>query len=353
MFKRVVAVLLLLAGAALPALAQNTVPEISGAVLSRDAYPPRVVSFAEGVRGIADVPYWAARGFRPLTLDLYLPSETLKRPANGFPLVVFIHGGAWVSGSAHGNRPFANFPGVLASLAARGYVVASINYRFVTEARYPAQIHDVKSALRFLRKHAGQYGIDRERAIAWGTSAGGFLAAMAGVSCGMAELAPPDAGDGQVPETHGACVQGVVAWYGVFDMETLAEQAQIAGAFSRDVARAPEWALLGCFKASCTSEQIRLASPVSLVTPHTPPMLLISGDADKVVPVQQTTEMAARLKQANIRHELITMPGIHHSLMGNTLEETRAANLKALEATFRFIDRTIGGASKAETISEN
>ncbi|HTO40200.1 MAG TPA: alpha/beta fold hydrolase [Rhizomicrobium sp.] len=355
MLKWVVAVLLLLAGGGLPAFAERAAPEISGAGVHKDTYPPRVVSFADGVRGFAAIPYWAARGFRPLTLDLYLPPQTVPRGAGGLPLVVFIHGGAWVTGTSRGNRPFVDFPGVLAALAARGYAVASINYRFVNEARYPAQIQDVKSALRFLRRHADTYGIDAARTVVWGTSAGGFLAAMAGVSCGVAALAPPlKAGDGQGPDTaQAACVQGVVAWYGVFDMETLADQARSVGALSRDKAWAPEWALLGCFKAGCSPEQIRLASPVSLVTPQTPPMLLIAGDADKIVPVQQTTEMAARLKEAKVRHEMIVMPGIRHSLLGNTPQATREANLKALAATLRFIDETIGnGAGKVGNVTE-
>jgi acetyl esterase/lipase len=307
------------------------------------------------VRDILAIPYWTPNGFPALTLDIYEPSATAERPSGGFPLVVYIHGGGWIGGDSRANSPFVDFPAVLASLAARGYVVASINYQFSGVAKYPAQAQDVKAAIRFLRLRAIEYDLDPTRAMTWGVSAGGQLSGIADVTCQAPELAPPKSAtsgsasfklDEIADATVSDCIQGAVAWYGVFDMATIADQARSDGAMSRDTRGAPEWELLGCFRDQCSTEQVRLASPVSFVNRATPPMLLIVGDSDTTVPYQQTTEMAARLKAVGVRHELIVMPGINHCMMGKSPDQTRDANLVALAATFRFIDQTIGTAAQ-------
>ena len=256
-----------------------------------------------------------------------------------------------MSGDTRRSGPFVDFPGVLASLAARGYVVASIEYRLSGEAAFPAQARDVKAAIRWLRLNASEYGIDPARAAAWGVSAGGHLAGMAAVSCGAVALAPvqkakagaPDAKADPVDSAGASdCVQAGIAWYGVFNMSTIRAQAREAKAMPRDNPDAPEWRLLDCFDGECRQGELETASPVVYVDPGDPPMLLIVGTADRTVPCRQTLEMAETLKAAGVKHELIVMPGIDHGFIGKTPEETRDANRKALEATFRFIDRTIG-----------
>ncbi len=303
------------------------------------AYPATPVVFPNGVSGVPAIPFLILDGFRPLTLDLYQPMSRAKAA----PLVVFIHGGGWVGGDSRRIGPF--FLGALAALAARGYVVAAVNYRLSGEARFPAQLEDVQAGIRFLREHAGDYGIDPSRVVAWGVSAGGHLAALAGVSCHAShpsERATTGAAEPAAGAAASDCVQGAVAWYAPFDMATIADQARAAGALSRDAAGAPEWLLLGCAGARCRPDQIRLASPAALVARNTPPMLLIAGDADTTVPYRQTTEMAARLEAAGIVHEVMIMPGLNHSLVGTTPQATREANGIALAATFRFINRTVG-----------
>jgi acetyl esterase/lipase len=148
-----------------------------------DSYPVQDVTFPNGVEASLGLVYREPPGFRALTLDLYLPPKTVRRPAQGFPLVIFIHGGAFLVGDSRHNPPFADFPGVLASLSARGYVVASVEYRLSGEAVFPAAIRDVKAAIRWLRAHASEYDIDPARAMSWGASAGGNLAGLAAVSC--------------------------------------------------------------------------------------------------------------------------------------------------------------------------
>jgi acetyl esterase/lipase len=331
----------------------SPLPEVAADFVEMDRYPAHDVTFANGVRGIPGVVYWKPVGYRPLTLDLYLPPSSVERPATGFPLVVYIHGGGWMGGDSHRSGHFVDFPGVLATLSARGYVVASIEYRLSGEATFPAQARDVKAAIRWLRLNASKYGIDPARAATWGVSAGGHLAGLAAVSCNAAGLEPKQSeqsfgsdtkADPIVSSTVSDCVQAGVAWYGVFDIAPIAARAKEARAMSRDVPQAPEWQLLGCFGRKCSSKQIAAASPVTYVDRTAPPMLLITGDADTTAPYRQTLEMAEKLKGAGVEHELIVFPGINHGFIGRTPEQTRDANLKALDATFRFIDRTIGNA---------
>jgi acetyl esterase/lipase len=346
-------------GIAAPAAAQlpTPLPAIGANASKGDPYPAHSVTFPNGVKGVPDVVYGVPAGYQPLTLDLYLPADSVKRSAIGFPLVIYIHGGAWLAGNSRRAVPFVDFPGVLASLSARDYVVASVNYRLSGAARFPAQIQDVKAAIRWLKANAPAYGIDPARVLTWGVSAGGYLAALAAMSCGSAALGPqpsmhsvaPDSKADRGNASHVSdCVQGAVAWYGVFDMSTIAAQARQDDAMSRDDRSAPEWQLLGCFgNVECRAGQLAVASPVTYVDRDDPPMMLIAGSADTLVPYQQTLEMADRLKAVGGRPRLIVVPHVSHSLIGKTLEQTRDANLKALAATFEFIGQTIGNSHSA------
>ncbi len=289
-------------------------PEIAAQAVYEDHYPANQVTFPNGVKGIPDLVYWEPIGYRPLTLDIYLPPAGIPRPAAGFPLIVHIHGGGWMLGDARLSGPFVDFPGVLASLSARGYVVASINYRLSGEAAFPAPVQDVKAAIRWLRSRAADYHIDPARAVTWGESAGGHLAGLVAVSCGAQTLEPAQAIQIAFPNTPpdvvtspkiSDCVQGGVSWYGVFDIATIAAQPRQEKAMSRDVADAPEWRLLGCFATECKKGQIAAASPVTYVDAKSPPMLLIVGSEDKTVPYHQTLEMADKLKAAGAAAELM------------------------------------------------
>ena len=337
----------------IPALAQlpTPPPEVSADKAKADHYQAQDVAFPNGVKGIPGVVYSELVGYRALTLDLYLPPTSLKRPAVGFPLVLYIHGGGWLAGNARRSVPFVDFPSVLASLSARGYVVASIEYRLSGEAKFPAQAEDVKASIRWLRLHASTYQIDSSRFLAWGVSAGGYLSSLAAVSCETPALDRKQSAQNFVPDTIAApittsnvseCVQGAVAWYGVFDLATIATQAQQDKAMSREDPQAPEWQLIGCFgNSKCDPKQIAAASPVTYVDRNDPPMLLIVGSEDTLVPHQQTLEMAERLKAAEVQYDLVILTGVSHSFIGKTVAETRDANLRALDATFRFIDKTI------------
>jgi hypothetical protein len=134
-------------------------------------YGPQRLAFPDGVAAQFDVTYQILQGFRPLTLDLYQP-----RPRGyPLPLLVFVHGGTDTRHAA----AIEDFPAALADLAAQGYVVASVNYRLSGEARFPAALQDVKSAIRWLRARGNEYNIDTTRVAVWGFSGGAHLAALA------------------------------------------------------------------------------------------------------------------------------------------------------------------------------
>ncbi len=327
--------------------AEAAYPKIGATIVKEDRYPRHDVFFANGVQSIPEVAYAKPLGFRPLTLDLYLPPAAMPRPVKGFPLVVHVHGGAWLGGDKRHSGAFIDFPSVLASLAARGYVVASVEYRLSGEAKFPAQVQDVKSAIRWLRRHAATYSIDPARAVTWGESAGGHLAALVAVSCRAAGLEP----DQQPRQDASDCVQGAVTWFGVFDMSTLVKQAREARAMSREAFDAPEWKLLGCVAAQCTREQLAAASPIRYVDREDPPMLLIAGNEDTFVPPAQTLQMSAQLDGAGVRGELVMLQGVDHSFIGKTPADTRDANMQALSTTFRFIEQTIGDPPQGDVVT--
>jgi acetyl esterase/lipase len=316
------------AGVSSPAYAASSIqpePEIAASAVLEDRYPTRAVEFPGGVTGFADVTFARLDGFRPLTLDVYVPAGDPKTQRH--PLVIYIHGGGWSSGHTRHSGAFENWPRVLASIASRGYVVSSLNYRLSGEAPFPAAIHDVKTAIRWLRAHAQEYGIDKNRVVVWGGSAGGHLAALAATSCGSADLEPPMA------PAESDCVQGVVAWYGVFDFSTVAV-AERNGV-------SPVARFLDCAQAKCADETVRRASPIQYLDANDPPMLLIHGINDRVVPVAQSQLFHDAAKKAGVSVQMLLIPDVDHSFLGADRQTTRHASLLALEKTLEFIDATV------------
>jgi acetyl esterase/lipase len=298
-----------------------------------DRYPIVPVSIIPAVESYRDLIYSVPPGFRPLRLDLYRQKGAATTPK---PLVIYIHGGGWQSGHTRHSGAFANWPGVLAKLAAKGYVVASIEYRMSGEAKFPAALQDVKASIRWLRSNADKYGIDRSRAIVWGGSAGGHLAALAATTCGVQSLdpvVPPGAQTAAPVESD--CVQGLVAWYGIFDFASM-PTLQSPGGGPSAIEK-----FLGCSPAQC-SDKVAAASPVTYVDPSDPPALLIHGEADKVVPVAQSRAFQQLLKSRNMHVELLVIPGADHSFISGTPAATQEASLTALSKTFAFIDATVG-----------
>lgn len=290
-----------------------------------DRYPARVTHWAGGVTSLADVTYSTIEGYRPMVVDIYMPA----RKGGPKPLILYIHGGGWVAGHTRHSGAMANFPAALAALASEGFVVASLEYRLAAEARFPAQLQDARAALRFLKGNAAKYGIDPKRTGIWGGSAGGHLTALTALSCGVTSL---DAPDTKAP-AGSECAQAAVTWYGVFDFGALtaSRPGSVDGAAVR---------LLGC-KDACKPEDFAVASPVTYIDAKDPPMLLIHGTEDKTVPVAQSHLAEERLKAAGVHVESMYIPGVDHSFIGATPVQTRAATLKAVNATFDFFHRQL------------
>lgn len=316
---------------AVPAAAEPMVDaEIATKSVREDVFPQPEIAFPGDVVAYPQVEISNLDGFRPVRMDIYAPQDRSKaRPA-----VLWIHGGGWSRGDARTSGAYANWPAVLASLAARGFIVASVDYRLSGEAKFPAQIQDVKAAIRHLRRHAAPLGIDASRLYVWGGSAGGHLAALAAITCGAPEYEPqPSTGRlsrSQINALKGAkapavddCVQAAALWYGAFDLEHL-PRVNAAG-------------LLGCDPDKCR-DVARQASPLHRVGQGAPPTLLIHGTKDETVDVSQSEAMAAALRAEGASTELLLIPDVDHGFEGATPEATRAANLLALRRTFAFFE---------------
>jgi acetyl esterase/lipase len=239
---------------------------------------------------LKDIEYAEVDG-HSLKLDLYLP-ET-RQP----PLIVWVHGGAWQAGSKSDALPAAKF-------VAAGYAVASVDYRLSPVARFPAQVHDIKAAIRFLRAKAGEYGYDARRIGIAGSSAGGHLAALVGVTNDDKDL------EGAVGEyrKQSSAVQAIVSLFGASDLMSILAQSKPQGLKMR----VPALQLLLRGQPDEKPDLARQASPIAHLDAHDPPLLLIHGEADPQMPPEQSQELAAAYRQAGLSVTLEIIPGAVH-----------------------------------------
>ncbi|KQZ76787.1 hypothetical protein ASE06_05490 [Sphingopyxis sp. Root214] len=285
------------------------------------ARPALATSYAGGVRTIADMPYRTVDG-EALTLDLYLPPKAgWKRPA-----VLFVHGGGFIQGHSRMMGAETDFPARLAALAEKGYVVASIEYRLAPKSRFPAQVRDAKAAVAWLRGHRDDYGIDPERIAIWGSSAGGMIAASVGTSCGVRDLDPEGADAG----SRDNCVQAVADWFG----PTAADSDRLSAIY------------LGCLASlNCDADRIKAASPMSHISPGDPPVQIVHGDSDDLVPLAQSKGLEEALRTAGVAVELRVIAGAGHGLRANDPAQQKAILDDAMASLTGFLDRTIGSSS--------
>ncbi|MCX7047085.1 MAG: alpha/beta hydrolase [Candidatus Sumerlaeota bacterium] len=275
-----------------------------------------------------DVVYGAVGG-RDLHLDLCQPVNATSGP---WPLVIYIHGGAWLSGDYH------QFSGYLKPLLNNGIAVASVEYRLASQAgkfgaepvTFPAQIHDVKGAVRFLRANAVQYNLDPNRFGCWGDSAGGHLAALLGTSGGVAELEGAVGGNLKVSSR----VQAVVDFFGPTDLlhaeddvtsppgcvlpldEPESPIAKLIGfdkpgegvgvlKANKDNPKAPYPAML---------HRLEMANPITHVTPDDPPFFIGHGTKDILVPLAQSYKLHTALIGKQVPSIFKTVIGAGHSM---------------------------------------
>jgi acetyl esterase/lipase len=265
------------------------------------------------------VPYAAIPGIRPLELDLWLPPEG----HGAVPVVVFLHGGGWRMGSRHSAGPAyrAADPSPFEEIAQAGIAVAGVDYRLSGEATWPAQLHDAKAAVRWLRDRADDLGLDPERIAAWGESAGGHLAELLGLVTD-----PALEGDVGVRGTSSR-VAAVVAWYAPSDVAAVAPDT---GGDPADPA-SREAQLLGA-PAPSVPELAAQASPVSHVAPGAPPFLLLHGEADRFVPCIQSVRLHTALVEAGVQAEVYLYEDADHMWLGSS-----DAASEALTRTVHFL----------------
>ena len=235
-------------------------------------------------------------------LDLYLPAAG-EAP---FPVILAIHGGGFVSG----DKADGQITPVLEALS-RGYAVAGVNYRLSGEATFPAAINDVKAAIRWLRANAGDHQLDPSRFAAWGQSAGGNLAALAGTSGDLPTLrGPRPANAGQSDR-----LQAVVDWYGPISFLHTDRDFRAAG-LEPSGAAGPGSFLSRYLGAPLTEVpgKVKAADPITYITPDDPPVLIEHGTADGIVPYPQSSRFARAVSEraGPDRATLRILPGAGH-----------------------------------------
>jgi acetyl esterase/lipase len=257
------------------------------------------------IRVIPDIDY-AGDGNPRHRLTLALPLEPAVEGL--LPIIVYIHGGAWMEGDHRGGVA------AIRSLVATGrFAGASIGYRLTGEAGWPAQIHDCKAAIRWIRSHAAGLGVDPAKIAVMGHSAGGHLSAMLGVA-GAVE----DGLEGDVGPHAGVSSRVAVAinFFGPSDLLSMQSQMPENGLIQHDAPDSPESRLLrGPLQSR--PDQARSASPRRFVDALDPPMLLIHGDRDRLIPFAQSVDLAADLKQAGVEHVFVQVAGGGHGGFGD------------------------------------
>jgi acetyl esterase/lipase len=254
-------------------------------------------------------------GETELKIDIAQPAE-----GNGpFPIVFVIHGGAWRSGSKDGMR------GALLEFAKRGYVAASPQYRFCPKETFPAQVHDVKAAVRWMKTHATEYKGDPDHIGAMGFSAGGHLSMMLGVT------GPDDGLEGDAPkDAPSTKIQAVVNYFGPTDL---------AADDFPNVTKP----LINDFLGGTPTEKAKeaaQASPLTFVSKDDPPILSFQGTKDPLVPYSQTIKLATAQTEKGIPGRVDLLLGMGHGWGGEDFKRTT-------QETFEFFDRYLKPSRKS------
>lgn len=236
----------------------------------------------EGVRVVTDLVYREAGG-RRARLDVYLPDG--PAPAGGWPALLAVHGGGWRGGGK------ADYGRSLAPLVRSGLAVVAVDYRLARPGSpaWPGNLEDVREAARWVSRHAAEFGINPDRVAAIGASAGGHLA----LSLALAE--PPG---GAAPP-----VRAVIDFYGPTDLRALCASGSPAAGSVAGLLGGPP---------SMFPDRNAAASPARRVAPGAPPVLILHGDDDALVPLAQSRSLVDALEAAGVPHRLVVLPGARH-----------------------------------------
>ncbi len=266
--------------------------------LTRADDAPRIVAVEK------DVVYGTIDG-KQLKLDLARP----KQSDGPLPTLICIHGGAWQSGDRSQlsrRSPFFNNQSFIERLAAQGFLAASVSYRLSGEAKWPAQIVDCKTAVRFLRAHANRFNLNTKKFGAVGFSAGGHLAMLLGLMNGQDGL------EGELYPEHASRVQAVVNFFGPCDLADYGKRDPQSRVFLR------------LFGKSYTQapELWETASPLCYARKDAAPVLFLHGTKDQLVPINQSRTMDKKLRELGVESKLIELKGENHGWVGKPAERT-------------------------------
>ncbi len=268
---------------------------------------------------IRDVPYREIEGIR-LHLDLHRPEVEIPPP-----VVVYLHGGAWAGGERTDLLATRVLP-----LVRRGIAVAAIQYRFTGSAAFPAQLLDARAAVGWLREHGDAHGLSTERIGAWGSSAGGHLAALLGLESPLAADGSP--GD----DPHPPLVAAVAAWNAPLDLDARCSRSPLEES-EEPVEHGAEAALLGARAYDPRDPRHRAANPLALVTPRAAPMQFVTGDRDRMVDRTESFRMHDALVRERVPSAVAVVGGAGHEDLALDESET-------LDFTAAFFRRHLLGA---------
>ena len=279
------------------------VSAVSSGAAAQDSPLAWAARLENNYRIVPNVTYLTASNW-DAKLDLYVT----RTPDKPLPTLIFIHGGGWTGGTKEG-RDLA----ILPYLDMRMNVV-NVEYRLARVAQAPAAVEDCRCALRWVIQHAKEYGVDVNKIVVSGDSAGGHLALTTG-------MLPASAGlDRECPGPDNLKVAAIVNWYGISDVSELLDGPNMK-------AYAVQW--LG--SASDREQIARRVSPLTYVRAGLPPVLTIHGDADPTVPYTQSVRLHKALTDAGVANELMTIPGGKHGFDCCTLAQRTSAYAKIRE----------------------
>lgn len=268
------------------------------------------MSIPEGVTVHKDLIYGQV-GERKLPLDLYLPPDT----SSPVPVVIWVHGGAW-RGGAKGNG------GRALNMTKRGFAVVDVEYRLSGEAIFPAQIEDCKTAVRWLRANAIKYNLDPDRLGAWGSSAGGHLVAMMGLSHNEKVFETNE------HSQYSSQIQAVCNWFGPTDFLRMND---FEGRIDHDAPDSPESKLIGGAIQE-NKDKVAAANPITYVSKDDPPMLIMHGEKDLSVPYNQSELLYAAMQKAGLDVALYKVVNADHGFRNPT--EDNPESLFEMSAQF-------------------
>ena len=279
------------------------VSAVSSVAAAQDSPLAWAARLENSYRVVPNVTYLTASNW-DAKLDLYVT----RTPDKPLPTLIFIHGGGWTGGTKEG-RDLAILP-----YLDMGMNVVNVEYRLARVAQAPAAVEDCRCALRWVIQHAKEYGVDVNKIVVSGDSAGGHLALTTG-------MLPASAGlDRECPGPDNLKVAAIVNWYGISDVSELLDGPNMK-------AYAVQW--LG--SASDREQIARRVSPLTYVRAGLPPVLTIHGDADPTVPYTQSVRLHKALTDAGVANELMTIPGGKHGFDCCTLAQRTSAYEKIRE----------------------